>query len=512
MSHHTLLRARMNSDVTMDSLSLAREGTSSFPKSSKKRASSLDTPALPSKKPKTDSGQVHSDKNKRRRKKKKEPITRDSLVSGLTQNPCRSFCCLSAPPCLVHPPQISMKLPSSAQPAVHIPLRNDRAAQTSHYESKSLHDYKSLLASMVSSLMCQICLDLLYKPFALSPCGHVSCYGCLVNWFNVGQQPDAGRTFSEKTCPQCRAVVRGRPIEAWNVKDMVAAVVNSGLTQDFPQPVEVHLDDAAVANPEALSRDLWANIFPPMLLQPGTLPREGSPGSFGIYDTEDQVHRCLDCMHEIWEGSCSQCGRRYIGHRVDASDNDESGEEHHGISPVAEHLMGWPRSHSVDDSEDGSYEASFIDDDDSERYNNQAVRYSDDGDDPVIGVMTLATEQHRDRAGALQIDSSESGEDGDENVSDTSDAHESQTTRQRLARRTRLQVRSDSDVEDTSGYSSESEDDGSLTRPPMHLFGRFRGGHSTTPEGESVSSQFSESDGNDSLDPDNGPAFGGLWS
>jgi len=299
---------------------------------------------------------------------------------------------------------------------------------------------------MVSSLTCQICLDLLHKPFALSPCGHVSCYGCLVNWFNVGQQPDppeAGRVFSEKTCPQCRTVVRGRPIEAWNVKDMVATVVKTGLTQDFPQPVEVHLDDA-VANTGAPSRDPWANIFPPMLLQPGTLPLEGSPGSFGIYDTEDQVHRCLDCMHEIWGGSCSQCGRHYIGHRVDASDDDESGEEHHGILPVTENAMGWPLSHGMDESDDGSYETSFIDDDDSERHNNQAVGISDDGDDPVIEVMT--PEQHRDGAGALRIDSPESGEDGDENVSDTSDTDESQTMRRRLALRTRRQVRSDSDV------------------------------------------------------------------
>src|SRR5882757_8425894 len=70
----------------MDSLSLTHEGTSSFPKSSKKRASSLDAPALPSKKPKADSGQVHSDKNKRRRKKKKEPIARDSSVSEPTHS------------------------------------------------------------------------------------------------------------------------------------------------------------------------------------------------------------------------------------------------------------------------------------------------------------------------------------------------------------------------------------------------------------------------------------------
>jgi hypothetical protein len=46
----------------------------------------------------------------------------------------------------------------------------------------------------------------------------------------------------------------------------------------------------------------------------------------------------------------------------------------------------------------------------------------------------------------------------------------------------------------------------------MHIFGRFRGGYSTTPEGESVNSLLSEEGDSDGMDSDDGPAFGDLWS
>jgi len=303
----------------------------------------------------------------------------------------------------------------------------------------------------VSSLVCQICLDLLHKPFALSPCGHVSCYGCLVNWFKVDQQTDGlegGHIYRKKNCPQCRAIVRGRPIEAWNVKDMVAVVVKSGLAQDFPQPVEFDSPEAEFTNSGAPSRDPWANIFPPAP-RPGTPPIDGSPSAFGMYDAEDQVYRCLDCMHEIWGGSCSQCGRHYSGHNAYAHDDDASGEEHPGlwsILPVMEHIMGFPRSDNMDESDDGSFEASFIDDEDSGHHDSEVVgNSSDDHDDSIVGVTAFATTLGRGGMGNVRIPFLGGDQDGDENISDTSDT-ESQTAPRRTTLRTRRQVLSDSEV------------------------------------------------------------------
>jgi hypothetical protein len=286
---------------------------------------------------------------------------------------------------------------------------------------------------------------LLHKPFALSPCGHVSCYGCLVNWFNVDQQPDGpeiGSIFRKKTCPHCRAVVHGRPIEAWNIKDMVATVVRSRLGQDFHQSADVK--EAAPTISETPQQDPWVNIFPPMLLRPAIPPVEGSPGVFGMYDAEDQVYRCLDCMHEIWGGSCSQCGRHYSGHDVDVSDENASGEDNRSrwsILPAMERIIGWPRG-GVDESDEGSYESSFIDDDDSERRDSEAVEISSDND----GITTLATRQIRDSEQGVRITFSDSSEDEDEKVSDNSTSDESRKKSRRLTLATRRQVHSDSDV------------------------------------------------------------------
>jgi Zinc finger, C3HC4 type (RING finger) len=303
--------------------------------------------------------------------------------------------------------------------------------------------------------VCQICLDLLHKPFALSPCGHVSCYGCLINWFNVDQQPDGregGHISRKKTCPQCRAIVRGRPVEAWNVKDMVAAVVKSGLAQDFPQPAEANSPEAASTDPGVPSRDPWANVFLPVPSHPGTPPVEGSPNTFGMYDVEDQVHRCLDCMHEIWGGLCSQCGRHYSGHDIDAPGDEASDGEHPGIwsiLPAMEQIMAFSYGDNVDESDNGSYESSFIDDSDSdsERHDIEAVDISSDGDDDsTIEVTTLTTTLGRDEAGRTQISFSEDGQDGGENGNDIGGTDESQTVRRRPTLGRRRQVLSDNDV------------------------------------------------------------------
>ncbi|KAF8480193.1 hypothetical protein DFH94DRAFT_463612 [Russula ochroleuca] len=279
---------------------------------------------------------------------------------------------------------------------------------------------------------------------------------------------------------------------------MVATIVRSRLGQDFHQSMDVNFEVAIPTDSETPPQDPWANIFPPSLLHPGIPPLEVSDVS-GMYDAEDQVYRCLDCMHEIWGGSCSQCGRHYSGHDVDASDDNASGEEHHGrwgILPAMEHIMGWPRSVGVDESDNGSYESSFIDDEDSERCDNEAVEISSACDDEVTA---LATRQGREGAGDVQIAFSEGSEDGDEKVSD-----DSQNNPLRPVLGSRRQVLSDSDVDDNCSHSTESEDDGSLARPPMRLFGR-----STMSKGRSVESELSGSDDNGS---DGSHASGVQWS
>ncbi|KAH9063279.1 hypothetical protein EDB87DRAFT_234321 [Lactarius vividus] len=469
----------------------------SDPAFSRKRTSSpgVFTPSV--KKPKAEPSRGNSDKDKKRKKrKKKQPITRDvEMSSGLTQkesssshSPQSSFPTASSSTQMdsvgpSNPNFVSGDLPpvplpnrsspvasplplchDTGRPEYHGTLQQESAMQVVHSESKSPHEHEALFTSLLTSLVCQICLDLLHKPFALTPCGHVSCYSCLINWFNADRQPDeleGDNVFRKKTCPQCRAVVRGRPIEAWNVKDMVAAVVKSGLALDFPPPAEVDSNETASGestDPEPPSRDPWANVFPPLPLRTGLSPTGGSPDAFGMFDAEDQVYRCLDCMHEIWGRSCSQCGRHYDGHNVDLSDDEAPPEEHHAmwsILPAMEHIMGWPRAASIDGSEDGSYEASFIDDERSEDGTSEAIEIISDNSNSVADTTPLASGQGGDGAANIQTPPSDRG--GEAGETDGLQA----VKRRSDTRRTRLQVLSDDDenvseTDDKSGLHEKS--------------------------------------------------------
>lgn len=59
---------------------------------------------------------------------------------------------------------------------------------------------------------------------------------------------------------------------------------------------------------------------------------------------------------------------------------------------------------------------------------------------------------------------------------------------------------------------SDEEDDGSLARPPMRLFGRVSSQRSFISEDESEDSQFSGSGDSDDVGSDNGDTFGVQWS
>ena len=231
-------------------------------------------------------------------------------------------------------------------------------------------------------------MDLLHKPYALAPCGHITCYGCLVRWFTAtpdrfdqnqnldpvaaaAAPPDDGQenqeqdvthllnglrrnqhVYKRKTCPLCRAVVSARPVEVYGVKGMVGALVRSALV-DLPAPLPVagpstdNSADNANANPANV--DLWKNIFPAEHRAHGHGPMghgdfHGWLGSLGgtagpqeqdrdreqvgWWDEEDGgIYRCLDCMHEIWGGICSRCGREYPGHRDEDDDDDDDDED-----------------------------------------------------------------------------------------------------------------------------------------------------------------------------------------
>ncbi|KAH9058039.1 hypothetical protein EDB83DRAFT_2520935 [Lactarius deliciosus] len=277
---------------------------------------------------------------------------------------------------------------------------------------------------------------------------------------------------------------------------MVAAVVKSGLALDFPPPAEVDSNEAASgesADPEPPSRDPWTNVFPPLPLRTGLSPTGGSPDAFGMFDAEDQVYRCLDCMHEIWGRSCSHCGRYYDGHNVDLSDDEALPEGHHAMWSILPAIMGWPRAASVDGS-DGSYEASFIDDERSEGGTSEAIEIMSDNSNSVARYNAIGLRTRRGRRPGPSSDRGD--EDGLQTVLSDDDENVSET-------------------DDKSGLhekSDEDEGDGSLARPPMRLFGRVRNYLSFTSEVESGDSQCSSgSDDSDNVGCDDEQASGVRW-
>ncbi|KAG6914847.1 hypothetical protein DXG01_014979 [Tephrocybe rancida] len=214
-----------------------------------------------------------------------------------------------------------------------------------------LRQHQSHTTQVHQALTCQICLDLLHKPFALAPCGHVVCYPCLVRWFTAPEAaggphnleediPGRARTshsHKKKNCPICRTTITERPVEVWGIKGMVTGLTRSGLVE-LPAPAP----EAEAEPSTSTSDDPWRNIFPRanrrLFLdmfepRPPRPPREGGEGleDMGMYDADDGgIYRCIDCMHEIWRGVCTHCERRYPGHHpADDDEDDEALDFHH---------------------------------------------------------------------------------------------------------------------------------------------------------------------------------------
>lgn len=320
----------------------------------------------------------------------------------------------------------------------------------------------------------------------------MACYTCLVSWFttppandNIHELPQ----FRKKTCPHCRAVVRERPAEVWAIKEMVAHISRSGLAPQFPPaPAPVAADEPAAApvlpGQVAAARDAWVNIFPPLPRAGGPVPGlaagAGEVAVMGMYDAEDAVYRCIDCMHEIWEGSCASCGRIYPGHDALGLGEDDDGEE--DIANIyaalhAGHVEGFhpaPGHHGVpyiSDSEgegrsedEESYEGSFIDDEGPPvpvphaRQGDSVIELSDSEDEDVRAIGR-SWRAGRAAPGPIIISDGEEGSDQDDIV--VPNRHNGV---RRLARRV-------IEEEEEDAASGDDEDDGVIRGPSRRLLG-----------------------------------------
>lgn len=224
-----------------------------------------------------------------------------------------------------------------------------------------LQRHKAYLTQHQQALTCQICLDLMHKPFALAPCGHITCYNCLIRWFTAlpnpnpaGDADDNANPLPEnvdevqqivnsaearrgaylgrrKTCPVCRAAVLQRPVEMWGIKSMVATLVNSELMDLPPPPIATpnSTTPGGANNNGDRINDPWRYIFQRTsalnnAIQGPLAQDQADREHMGMYDNEDGgVYRCIDCLHEIWGAVCTGCNRGYPGHERDDDDDDD---------------------------------------------------------------------------------------------------------------------------------------------------------------------------------------------
>ena len=236
----------------------------------------------------------------------------------------------------------------------------------------------------------------MHKPFALAPCGHITCYNCLIRWFtatlnpnNSGSAIDNANPLPEnidevqliinsaearrgtylrrrKTCPVCRAAVLQRPVEMWGIKSMVATLVNSELT-DLPLPIAPpnSTTPGEANNNGDTNSDPWRHIFQRTNalnnVRHGLIQDQVDREHMGMYDNEDGgIYRCIDCLHEIWGGVCSGCNRGYPGHRMDDDEDDEDEDLsrvnylfQQGLRHQARHFVQALYDEEVDEDEDG---------------------------------------------------------------------------------------------------------------------------------------------------------------
>ncbi|KAG7086545.1 hypothetical protein E1B28_002495 [Marasmius oreades] len=145
--------------------------------------------------------------------------------------------------------------------------RKEHETQLQILSSKA-SKHEELVSALEVTFQCQICMDYLTKPFALSPCGHVLCVSCLQDWFrkaplsvdDMDIDPEDAEDpeyllSRQKTCPCCRAIITRRPAPVFLIKSAVEAIKKY---KAFTDSSNAQRSESPLIGDE----DPWAGFFP----------------------------------------------------------------------------------------------------------------------------------------------------------------------------------------------------------------------------------------------------------
>lgn len=189
------------------------------------------------------------------------------------------------------------------------------------------------------SLICEICTELLGSPFMLT-CGHVFCYGCILDWL-----------LHKRTCPTCRRSLSQSPSFLYLVQEMVDVFVYRMEVLD-PEGegrlVRKHQEEQR-QRMEKNKGNLFFDLFPETI------------HAGALCDREDGVMRCMRCFWEIEGSVCTHCGFQFSDENSGSFDDFSQDE----VQEASESNVD--RDSLYQDSirselDDYDYEDSFIDD------------------------------------------------------------------------------------------------------------------------------------------------------
>ncbi|KAF8836835.1 hypothetical protein BDN67DRAFT_973689 [Paxillus ammoniavirescens] len=210
-------------------------------------------------------------------------------------------------------------------------------SQVSKLQNKSKKS-DEVIATVESNTQCQVCMELLLKPYALSPCGHVLCLTCLQEWFRQAPAVEDEMYDNDdpdyllrrrKTCPCCRSNVRHRPIPIFMIKAIVAAVAKGKGGS--------HAGGSSSSEPASSDLDPWEGLFP---------CDDEEIDDYGASDDEDEDYDEDDGEDDSEDDDEDDEDSAYDGVFSYGTDSDE--ESYHGVYVHPQ----WEPPNSVIDEDD----------------------------------------------------------------------------------------------------------------------------------------------------------------